>query len=141
MPNHRGCIEGFSLTCINHDTIRSATTKGLASAVLGTPRESLHMQLARSRETNQPNCCGEGEFSRILDELCSVYCSPTRGGMRGQVVPVAQVRTNGNRRGPPCGQRRVARVDKQHSIHGSKNPVICHFFDLSGDYRDALCHR
>lgn len=98
------------------------------------------MQLARSRETNQTNCSGEGEFSRILDELLRLLfaeprCTYTDNGMRGQVAPVAQVRTNRNRRGTPCGQRRAVRVDKQHSIHGSKNLVICHFFDLSGDHK------
>jgi len=49
------------------------------------------MQLARSRETNQPNCSGESEFSRILDELFIVHrlAAYTDGGMRGQVAPVS----------------------------------------------------
>lgn len=90
------------LTCINHDTIRSIATKGLASAALGTSRESLHMQLARSRETNQPNCCGESEFSRILDELLRLLFTDLRytytdGTTRRQVAPVTQVRTYRNR--------------------------------------------
>lgn len=55
-------------------TIRSVVPRyrtSLASAVLGVRRRVVAHAAARSRETNQPNCCGEDEFSSpgILDEL------------------------------------------------------------------------
>lgn len=109
---------------------------------LGSLAQSLHMQ--PRDPARRISRIAAGRTSSPLESWTNSVRSPTCGVHRGgRNRDTGSLETRENYTppkidGPPCGQRRGSRIDKQHSTLGPKNLVICHFFDLSVDPEISL---